>query len=87
MGAYDSGAIGDLNEPRNVTESRSFIGLCNAFRRFIPKFARIADPLKEKIRTNQPQTIGDLIDEKNALTTIRERLISPPILALSRAKG
>lgn len=37
---------------------------------------------------NQPETIDDLTDkEPNALTTVQELLISPPILAFPRAKN
>ena len=38
-------AIENWPVPRNVTEVRSFLGLCSYYRRFVPSFASLADPL------------------------------------------
>ena len=38
-------AIRSLPEPRNVREVRGFIGMCSYYRRFIPNFSKIAEPL------------------------------------------
>ena len=39
-------AVRDWPEPNNVTELRSFIGLCSCYRKFILGFADIAKPLQ-----------------------------------------
>ncbi len=38
-------AIRSLPPPTSVREVRSFIGLCNYYRRFIPNFSKIAEPV------------------------------------------
>ena len=38
-------AVQEFPEPKNVRETQSFLGLANYYRRFIPKFSDIAEPL------------------------------------------
>jgi hypothetical protein len=38
-------AIRELKPPRTVREVRSFIGMCGYYRRFVPEFSRIAEPI------------------------------------------
>ena len=38
-------AIRDLPEPKSVREIRGFIGMCSNYRRFVPNFSKIAEPL------------------------------------------
>lgn len=79
-------AIKQLQEPRNVTKLRSYLGLCSVFRRFVPNFARIAASLNRKLRKDQPKEFGTLNDdERCAMKTLQEKLISPPILVLPYA--
>lgn len=81
-------AIEGLKPPTTVTGIRSFLGLCNVFRRFVPNFARISSPLNAKLRKGEPSSFGDL-DEKEteAFNILRDKLISPPVLALPNATG
>lgn len=83
-----SDAIRDFKEPCNVAELSSFLDLCSAFRQSIPTFARITNQLNKKLCENQPQTFDNLTDdERTAMRTLKKRLISPPILSLTHAKG
>ena len=71
--------------PTNQTELRSFIGMCNVYRRFIKNFARIAAPLNRKLEKNQPFTFGTITGtDYEAFQELKTKLISPPILALPR---
>lgn len=47
-------AIKGLEVSRNVTDSKSFIGLCNVIRQFVPNFAKIALPPDDKLLKDQP---------------------------------
>lgn len=38
-------AIRSLPSPTSVREVRSFIGMCSYYRRFVPNFSKIAEPL------------------------------------------
>ena len=71
-------AIDKALPPRNATEMRSFLGLCNFYRRFVPNFSRIAKPLNQRLTKGQPTKWGDLIDEETeAFKTLKTRLINP----------
>ena len=47
-------AVQQMHEPNNLTELRSFLRLCNVFRRFVENFARIAHPLTQRLRRGCP---------------------------------
>jgi hypothetical protein len=40
-------AILDWPTPKNVTELRSFFGLCNYYRRFVRGFSQLGEPLTD----------------------------------------
>jgi RNase H-like domain found in reverse transcriptase/Reverse transcriptase (RNA-dependent DNA polymerase)/Integrase zinc binding domain/Chromo (CHRromatin Organisation MOdifier) domain/Integrase core domain len=74
--------------PKTQTELRSFLGLCNVYRRFVPHFSSIASPLNALLSKGTPPTLGPLSPAAiAAFTALRDRLLSPPILALPRAVG
>lgn len=64
-------------------ELRSLLGLCDAFRCFVPNFASAAAPLNEKQQKGQQQTFNGLSYEKvTAPETIKETLIEPLAMEL-----
>jgi hypothetical protein len=74
--------------PRTQTELRSFLGLCNVYRRFVPHLSTLAAPLNALLCKGMPPQLGPIPqDSVVAFNTLRDRLMSPPVLALTRAKG
>ena len=68
-------AIRDLPEPKNVREIRGFIGMCSYYRRFVPNFSKIAEPLIDLTKkyarfkwTSECQTAFDFL--KESLTVV-----------------
>ena len=71
----------DWPVPTNVKELQGFLGLCNYFRRFIPKYSEIARPLTNltsKASWHYPLTDAEL----TAFQTLKNALVSPPVLAI-----
>ena len=64
--------------PTNLKQVRSFLGLANYYRRFIPKFAHICHPLTQLTRKNQPFTWTS--ECQDAFDLLKQKLISAPIL-------
>lgn len=81
-------AIQELQDPTAQTEVRSFLDLCNVFRRFLPNFLQTAAPLNKKLQKGQPKSFPDLIAEgKQSVEDLKEVLMNPPMLALPRTTG
>jgi transposase InsO family protein len=74
--------------PCTQTELRSFLGLCNVYRRFVPRFATIAAPLTALLGKGTPAQLAPLTPAQiYAFESLRTKLLSPPILALPRSEG
>jgi hypothetical protein len=73
--------------PRTRPELRSFLGLCNVYRRFIPQFAKIAAPLTKLLRgeIREPYTFSD--DQEMSFEKLKEMVCSAPVLALPKLTG
>ena len=79
-------AVQKMHRPTNLTELRSFLGLCNVYRRFVPNFSRIASPLTAKLEKGKDATFPTLTEEEeNAFLTLKKKLASPPELALPQS--
>ncbi|MCO5597790.1 hypothetical protein L7F22_051872 [Adiantum nelumboides] len=73
--------IKDWPNPRNLHEVRSFIGMCAYYRRFIEKFSLIAGPLHDLTKKNVKYVWTE--KRQQAFDTLKQKLISQPVLALS----
>jgi hypothetical protein len=74
--------------PITQTEFRSFLGLCNVYRRFVTGFAKIAGPLNHLLKKCEGQKLGPLTKEQLlTFEDLSEKLLKPPILALPGREG
>lgn len=81
-------AIKEFKSPTSITKLRSFLGLRNLLRRFVPSFIRKAATLNENLEKKQPTHFGALSsDERKATKELQDKLVSPEILALPYAEG
>lgn len=71
-------SIEAFQTPRNITEARSFIGMCNFFRRYIRDFSTIAKPIHETIKSKQVFEWTEAAQQ--AMDTLKVKLTSPPLL-------
>ena len=83
--AVDGSKIDKVKEwptPRNLTEVRSFVGLCAYYRRFVPDFSTITKPLFDLTKKDQEFVWGE--DQQKAMETMKKLLTSAPILGYPR---
>jgi len=71
--------------PKNVTELRSFIGLCSYYRKFVAGFATLAKPLHAMTTKRQPFIWGE--EQEELFLTLKARLIEAPVLASPNDEG
>jgi hypothetical protein len=64
--------------PNSKTQVRSFLGICNYYRKFIRHFADIASPLNHLTKKDVPFVWSDGCQE--AFLTLKKALVSAPIL-------
>ena len=77
-----------LAYPRTQTELKSFLGMCGVYRRFVKDFAALAKPLTRLTSTKLASELGAPTSEQlRAFNALREKLLSPPVLALARLEG
>jgi RNase H-like domain found in reverse transcriptase len=72
-------AIANWPHPRNLAEVRSFLGITSYYRRFIASYSAIAKSLHKLTEKRQP-FIWEA-DQEVAFQTLKERLVTSPILA------
>jgi transposase InsO family protein len=74
--------------PQTRTELRSFLGMCNVYRKFVPHFAKKAAPLTELLKKGQPTEFDQLSqDQAQAFKDLSTALTKAPILTLPRDGG
>jgi len=73
-------AVLNWERPKSVTEIRSFVGLAGFYRRFIEGFSRIAAPLTQLTRKDQPFAWTDKCEE--SFLKLKQKLTSAPVLVI-----
>ncbi|GBM06550.1 Retrovirus-related Pol polyprotein from transposon 17.6, partial [Araneus ventricosus] len=71
-------AVTKFPVPENVSDVRSFLGLCSYYRRFIKNFADIAKPLHDLLKKNAKFSWGT--PQKESFLTLKKLLTSGPVL-------
>jgi hypothetical protein len=80
--AVDSDKVQEVmnwKPPTTVRQIRSFLGLAMYYRRFIPDFSRIANPMTELLKKGEKFEWGQKCEE--AFHTLRQHLTTSPVLA------
>jgi len=74
--------------PKTQTQLRSFLGMCNVYRRFTVDFAKTAKPLNDLNSMKLPKRLSPpTLEEQAAFDKLRKQLCNPPILAIPRKEG
>ena len=73
-------AIKDWPAPTTVSETRSFLGLANYYRKFVPNFSLVAAPLTALLQKEKTFTWTD--KENEAFKTLKEKLTTAPVLLI-----
>lgn len=75
-------AIREANHPATKKQLRSFLGLVNFYRKFIPNFAQIALPLTDLTRKFSPSKLQWTEAQELAFQTLKSSITTSPILKL-----
>ena len=67
-----------FNRPHNVKTVKSFLGLCNYYRPFVPNFADMAKPMNRLLKKEVPFEWSEMCEE--AFQQLKKLLTSPPLL-------
>lgn len=70
--------------PKNLTESRTFLGLVSYYRRFVKKFGNVADPLNRLLNKGERYTWSENCEVE--FKQLKSHLISSSMLAYPRQK-
>lgn len=65
--------------PQKIKDIRSFLGMCNYYRRFIKSFSTLVEPLNKLLRKDEDFIWNE--DCQIAFETLKRKLTSAPILA------
>ncbi|UYV82546.1 hypothetical protein LAZ67_21002737, partial [Cordylochernes scorpioides] len=71
-------AVRNFPRPKNVSEVRSFLGLCSYYRRFIKSFADITGPLNELLKKGKQFSWND--SQEDSFNNLKSALTSEPVL-------
>ena len=72
-------AVDTFPRPKNVKDVRSYLGMCNYYRRFVKNYAKIASPLNALLHKDTEFKWTEQCQK--AFTTLKQALVTTPILA------
>lgn len=72
--------VREFPPPKNVKQLARFIGMVNYFRKFIPNFSKIAEPLNRLRKKDVPFLWSG--EQRDAFQQLKLALTSPPVLAV-----
>lgn len=76
-------AVQKVRPSHDVSSVRSFLGICNVYRRFMPNFARIEVTLTKNLKKEETDKWDSLNEvETTAFEDLKERFTEPPVLSL-----
>ncbi|XP_046602593.1 uncharacterized protein LOC124296600 [Neodiprion lecontei] len=77
-GVHKVAAIREFPAPTNVHEVRRYLGLTGYFRKFVPRYAHIAEPLTDLLKMDNEFVWGD--EQNRAFESSRAKLTEQPVL-------
>ena len=79
----NTAALQGFKEITMQTKLRSFLGMCNVYRRFVPNFARVAAPLNQLLKKGQGPDLEPFDEaQRGAFELLKQALSEPPVLRL-----
>ena len=76
-------SLREAKPPTTKTELRSFLGVCNVYRRFMKNYAMITAPLTDLLKDESPDPLNELdASEIKAFHALIKAITEPPVLAL-----
>jgi transposase InsO family protein len=73
-------AVADWETPNSVKDTQKFLGFANYYRRFIKDFSKIANPLTELTKKDQPFAWSDKAQQ--AFEQLKKAILSEPVLVM-----
>ena len=72
-------AVQEFQTPSDIRELRRFLGLASYYRKFVPKFAKVAEPLHRLTRKEAEFVWSQ--DCQYAFDSLKQKLTEAPVLA------
>lgn len=72
-------AIKDMQPPKNVRDVRRFLGVASWYRRFVPDFSKLSQPLTSLLKKGKHFKWGK--DQQQAFVDLKRNLTEAPVLA------
>ena len=74
--------IKNAHRPTTKKQVRSFIGMAEFYRKFVPNFSDIASPLTDLTKKGQPNQVRWEANHERAFSSLKNALVKAPVLKL-----